>query len=44
MIYILLASLSFIAGAVVGIKDCKKKFGIPKRCVGVDKDGNYIYR
>ena len=44
MIYILLASVSFLAGAVVGIRDCKKKFAIPKGAVGVNADGSYIYR
>lgn len=44
MIYVLLASVSFLTGAVVGTRDCKRKFGIPKNAVGVDENGLYIVR
>lgn len=43
MIYILLASVSFLAGAVVGTRDCKKKFRIPMKAVGMTDNG-YVYR
>lgn len=42
LLFAVVALLSFYAGACVGIKDCKRKFGIPKSAVGVDEDG-YIY-
>jgi len=40
MIYILCFALvglgAFLLGIIVGIKDCKKQFGIPKNCTGED--------
>lgn len=42
LLFIVVGLVSFYAGACVGIKDCKRKFGIPKSAVGVDEDG-YIY-
>ena len=44
MIYILLGSISFLAGACVGSRDCKRKFGIPPKAVAVDDNGTYIIR
>ncbi len=43
LIYVLIAFVSFFAGICVGIRDCKRKFAIPKTAVGVDADGNIIY-
>lgn len=33
---------AFYCGILVGIKDCKRRFGIPKKAVAADDDG-YIY-
>lgn len=43
MIYILVSFVSFLVGAIVGIKDCKKRFRIPKKAVELTENG-YIYR
>lgn len=32
----------FGAGILVGIADCKRRFGVPKGAMGVDENG-YIY-
>lgn len=34
--------LGFCGGVIVGIKDCKRRFGVPLGAVGVDDNG-YIY-
>lgn len=34
---------AFYLGIVVGIKDCKKQFNIPKKATGVCEDGEFIY-
>lgn len=35
--------ISFCAGALFGIADCKRRFSIPKGATGVDVDGNYFF-
>ena len=37
---VLLAVFAF--GVLIGIADCKRRFGVPKGAVGVDDNG-YIY-
>ena len=42
LLFAVVALVCFYAGACVGITDVKKRFGIPKKAIGVDEDG-YIY-
>lgn len=35
-------AFAFYGGIILGIADCKRRFGIPKQAIGVDDNG-YIY-
>lgn len=43
ILYLLVAVVCFYAGICVGVRDCKRRFAVPKTAVGVDADGNFIY-
>ena len=42
ILFLLSAFVVFYGGILVGIADCKRRFGIPKKATGVDENG-YIY-
>lgn len=44
MIYILLALAWFLAGFCVASRDIRRKFGIPKKAIGLNSEGEFVYR
>lgn len=42
LVAVLCVLFAFYGGIIIGIADCKRRFGIPKKAVSVNDDG-YIY-
>lgn len=43
LLFALIVLLGFLIGFLLGVKDCKKRFDLPKGACGVDVDGKFIY-